>query len=32
MEMYSVQYYEVLTGKENQGESSGWNTREIITG
>jgi len=24
MELYSSQYYEVLTGKENQGEPSGW--------
>jgi len=32
MELYSVQYYEVLTGRENKGESSEWDIREIITG
>jgi hypothetical protein len=32
MELYSVRYYEVLKQKEHQGESSGWDTKEIITG
>jgi hypothetical protein len=32
MKLYSVQYYKILTRKENQRVSSGWDTRAIKTG